>query len=108
MASRILQITYTFDGTREEFEHDLDPVAAAIAAVPGLRWKIWLFDEATSRGGGTYLFDDEAAVQAFLAGPIVAVLRTRPEFRDVSVQSYSIVERPTAVTRGPVEHAVGA
>ena len=29
-----------------------DAIASQIAQVPGLRWKIWLLDEAESRGGG--------------------------------------------------------
>ena len=47
------QINYKFSVTREEFESGFDAVASQIAQVPGLRWKIWLLNEAESRGGAS-------------------------------------------------------
>lgn len=98
---QILQINYQFAGNRAEFESQFGPVAEEIAKVPGLRWKIWLFDEAESRGGGIYLFDDAAAVEAYLAGPVVAALKTHPAFSDLSVRQFDVLQGPTAITRGP-------
>ena len=96
----LLQINYRFSVSRAEFESGFDAIASEIAQVPGLRWKIWLLDEAESRGGGIYLFDDEESVRAYLEGPIVAALKS-----ELSVKSFSVLEEPTAVTRGPIEEA---
>jgi hypothetical protein len=74
----LLQINYRFSVSRAEFESGFDAIASEIAQVPGLRWKIWLLDEAESRGGGIYLFDDEESVRAYLEGPIVAALKFTP------------------------------
>ena len=52
---QLLQINYKSSVARAEFEKGFDAVAAQIAQVPGLRWKIWLLNEAESRGGGIYL-----------------------------------------------------
>ena len=101
----LLQINYRFSVSRAEFESGFDAIASEIAQVPGLRWKIWLLDEAESRGGGIYLFDDEESVRAYLEGPIVAALKSYPVLSELSVKSFSVLEEPTAVTRGPIEEA---
>jgi hypothetical protein len=106
MTPHVLHITYRFDGSRADFERDFGPVATAIAEVPGLRWKIWLFDEAESRGGGSYLFDDGASLDAYLDSPIVGALKTHPAFSELSVRAFSVLEAPTAITRGPVPSPV--
>lgn len=101
----LLQINYRFSVSRAEFESGFDAIASEIAQVPGLRWKIWLLDEAESRGGGIYLFDDEESVRAYLEGPIVAALKSYPVLSELSVKSFSVLEEPTAVTRGTIEEA---
>ena len=102
----LLQINYKFLVTRTEFESGFDVVASQIAQVPGLRWKIWLLNEAESRGGGIYLFDDEASARAYLDGPIVAALKSSPVLSELTVNSFSVLEEPTAVTGGPIEETL--
>jgi hypothetical protein len=103
MSPQLLQINYKFNGSRADFEREFGPVASEIAKVPGLRWKVWLFNEAESRGGGCYLFDDEASLHAYLGGSVVAALKSHPAFSELSVQTFAVLEGPTTVTRGPVE-----
>ena len=102
----LLQINYKFSVTRAEFESGFDAIAAQIAQVPGLRWKIWLLNEAESRGGGIYLFDDEESARAYLEGPIVTAMRSLPVLSELSVNSLSVLEEPTAATRGPIEETL--
>jgi hypothetical protein len=102
----LLQINYKFSVSRAEFESGFDTVASQIAQVPGLRWKIWLLNEAESRGGGIYLFDDEESARAYLEGPIVTAMKSLPVLSEVSVNSFSVLEEPTAVTRGPIEESL--
>ena len=52
----LLQVNYGFDMPAEEYVSAVKPLAEAVAAVPGLRWKIWLLDEERREGGGVYLF----------------------------------------------------
>jgi hypothetical protein len=92
--------------SRAEFERGFDAIAAQIAQVPGLRWKIWLMNQAESRGGGIYLFDDEESARAYLDGPIVALMKSHPIFADLSFRMFSVLEEPTAVTRGPIAESV--
>lgn len=80
--------------------------AQPIADTPGLRWKVWLKNEAEREVGGIYLFDDEASLQAFLNGPIVAATKASPAIDSVSVKQFSIMEAHTAITRGPIGQSV--
>src|SRR5262245_16651506 len=72
MSAKILQINYKLTGPRVEYESENLPYAQPIADIPGLRWKVWIINEAQSEAGGIYLFESDAAVQAFVDGPIIA------------------------------------
>jgi rhodanese-related sulfurtransferase len=103
MSQKILQINFRFnDVTGAELQQAWLPAAQPIADTPGLRWKVWLVNEAERECGGIYLFDDEASVQAFLAGPIVAATKDAPILSNASVKMFDIMEAHTAITRGPV------
>jgi hypothetical protein len=103
MSQRILQINLKFSGlSRAELEQAWLPAAQPIADTPGLRWKVWLMNEAEHEAGGIYLFDDEASVQSFLAGPIVAATKGNPAIGQVSAKMFAVMEAHTAITRGPV------
>ena len=99
---RILQINYKLSNSVSSFMKESKPVADELAAMPGLRWKIWLVNEAKQEGGGIYLFDDSAAVQTFLTGPIVAKLKRHPAIREVQIKQFDAWEDLTKVTRGPI------
>lgn len=99
MPGRIVHITYQFSGPRADFEQANLPYAQPIADVPGLRWKIWIIDESRGEAGGIYLFRDDAAAQAFIAGPIIAEMKEDPT---LSIKGFDVMEEHTAITRGPV------
>ena len=100
MSARILQINYKLNGPRAEYEKENRPYAQPIADLPGLRWKVWIINEAKSEAGGIYLFDDDAAVQAFMDGPIVAEMKDDPT---LSIKAFEVMTALTAITRGPVK-----
>jgi len=102
MTVKILQINMTFSVSPAELRRGWVEVARPIADTPGLRWKVWLINEARREAGGVYLFDDEAKVQAFLNGPIVAAVRSDPTLSNLSVKQFDVMEEHTAITRGPV------
>ncbi|MBC8231026.1 YdhR family protein [bacterium] len=102
MSGRILQINFKFNVSRAEYEEAVAPLANEIDAVAGLRWKVWLMNEAESEAGGIYLFDDEASTKAYLEGPIVAQVVKHPALSDFSVKQFDVLENVTAITRGPV------
>jgi len=99
MSAKILQINYKLTGPRAEYEKENLPYAQPIADMPGLRWKVWIISEAQSEAGGIYLFDDDAAVDAFMDGPIIAEMKGDPT---LSIKAFDVIEELTTITRGPV------
>ncbi len=102
MAERILQINFKFSVSRAEYEQAATSLASEFADVAGLRWKVWLMNEAESEAGGIYLFDDDSSLQAFLAGPLAAKVKSHPAFSDMSAKPFDVMADVTAITRGPV------
>ena len=108
MSLRILQINFKFNVPRADYESAVSPLAGSIAAVPGLQWKIWLMNEAQSEAGGIMLFKDQASMDAYLNGPIVAQITSHPALSDFSVKQFGVLDEVTAITRGPVKEATAA
>jgi hypothetical protein len=98
MPVKILQINYRLNGPRAAYERENQPYAQPIADLPGLRWKIWIIDEARAEAGGIYLFDNDAAAKAFLDGPVVAEMRGDPT---LDIKAFDVIPELTATTRGP-------
>ena len=88
-----------FNGPKAEYEKENLPFAQPIADLPGLRWKVWIINEAQSEAGGIYLFDNDAAVKVFLDGPIIAEMKGDPT---LSIKLFDVMPEHTTITRGPV------
>jgi Putative mono-oxygenase ydhR len=106
MSEKILQLNLNFSISRAELEAAWLEAAQPIAEVSGLRWKVWLMNEAEQEAGGIYLFESEAAAQSYLAGPIVAALKSSPAVSNISAKLFDVLESHTAITRGPVKSAL--
>jgi len=102
MSARLMQLNFKFSVSKDEYEQAVSPLAEKFAAVDGLRWKIWMMNEAEREAGGIYLFNDEASLKAFLEGPLVAQVTSHPALSDFSVKQFDVMGNVTAVTRGPV------
>ena len=102
MSGRILQLNFKFNVSGEEYKQAVAPLADDIASVPGLRWKIWIFNEVESEAGGIHLFDDESSVNTYLEGSVAAQVVNHPALSDFSVKQFDVMEDVTAITRGPV------
>lgn len=98
----ILQINFKLNVPAAEYEEICQSVAQPISDVPGLRWKVWLLNEREREAGGIYLFDTEQALNDYLAGPIVAQVKSHPALQDLSAKKFDVMEEVTAITRGPV------
>jgi len=99
---KILQINLKFKVTRAELEKAFLEVAKPIADVKGLLWKVWLINEAEKSAGGIYLFKDDASVEAYLKGKIVAGIMAHPALSNVEAKVFDILPKHTKITRGPV------
>jgi hypothetical protein len=103
MPAKILQLNFKYHASKAEYEQAVAPLAGDFAAVPGMRWKIWIINDAAKEAGGIYLFDDEASVKAMLEGSLVAQVTSHPALSDFSVKQFDVMDDPTAITRGPVK-----
>jgi hypothetical protein len=103
MSQKILQVNLKFSIPRADLEAAWLPLAQPIADVPGLRWKVWLMNEAEHTAGGIYLFESEAALQAWMAGPIVAAMMASPVLSNIDAKVFDVLKSHTAITRGPVK-----
>ena len=108
MAERIVQLNFKFSVAGAEYQQAVAPLAEQFAALPGLRWKIWMINESQSEAGGIYLFQDEASVKNFLEGPLAAQVTSHPALTDFSVKSFDVMEEMTTITRGPIKAATVA
>jgi hypothetical protein len=108
MSQKVLQVNLKFNVSRADLESAWLGAAQPIADTPGLLWKVWLMNEAEQEAGGLYLFEDEGAVQAYLEGPIVAMLKSSPAVSDITAKIFDILEAHTAITRGPLPVPVQA
>lgn len=105
MANQILQVNLKFSIPRADLATAWLGAAQPIADTPGLQWKIWLMNEAENEAGGIYLFDSKDAVQAYMAGPIVASLKESPVISNISVKLFDVLPEHSAVTRAPLNPA---
>jgi hypothetical protein len=106
MSAKVVQINFKYNVPTAAYEQAVLPAAAPIAEVPGMRWKTWIVNDARREAGGIYLFDDDASVQAYLAGPIVAGVKSHPALSDVSIKVFDVMPAHSEITRAPIASAV--
>ena len=102
MSDIMLQLNFNFSVTKEEYEQAVSPLADKFANVPGLKWKIWILNPDKSEAGGIYLFENQASLDEFLAGPLAKTVTSHPALSDFSVKQFGIMEDITKITRGPL------
>ena len=102
MSKTILQINYKFKDSRADHTALVTPMAEAIAAVPGLVWKVWLMNEADHEAGGIYYFESREAAQGFVSSPAVVGFAAHPMLHSFSVKMFEPVEALSMITRGPL------
>jgi hypothetical protein len=102
MPNKILQINLRFNVSAKELAEEFFTAAGHIAAVPGLKWKIFCMNEERGEGAGIYLFEDDDALKSYLEGPIIAGMKDKKAFSNITMKTFDVVEEATAITRGPI------
>jgi hypothetical protein len=92
----------------EEWRAACQAAVPVMLAIPGLEWKVWVFDEESGAAGGFYLFRDSASAVAYAEGPVIAKLRGSPAVRDVRVRLLPVLDELSRQTRafGAIEGEV--
>ena len=102
MAQQVLQVNFIFDGTLDEALGEFAPMVQPIADQPGLKWKVWCWNDEAREFAGEYLFGDAAAVKGYLSGPIVAALQKHPKIGSLSAKVFDVIEEASKATRAPL------
>jgi hypothetical protein len=74
-------------------------VAPQFTTIPGLRAKAWIADPRTNTYGGVYAWESEAAMQAYVDGPVFSALRANPLFEAVTSRDFTVLQEPTRITQ---------
>ncbi len=101
---KLLQVNYR----RERGQDDADQAehllgaAERIAGLPGLQWKVWIYDDAREAAGGIYLFDTEENARRWGDEMLPASLGRLQGVSEIDARYFDVDERLSAITRGPV------
>jgi hypothetical protein len=94
--------------TDARFRSMANEVAPAFAGVPGLLGKIWLADAGKNTYGGVYLWQDAAAMQAYLASDLGRGVAGNPNFANLTSRSFEVLSGPTTRSGGPIADSLTA
>ena len=107
MGQMLVTVRYRVQGDHAHFRHDMTKAAGLIAGIPGLVWRIWGIDQDRDIGTSVYLFASEASARAFIAGPMLERLRSRPDVTDVSFELAPVDQELSEMT-GAADALAGA
>jgi hypothetical protein len=95
----ILEARFKVAISRKEYEESANP--HKYTDMPGLRWKIYAFNDKKSMATGIYLFDDEGAMKAHIEN-----LRQREKVvdyaSDLEMMVWDVQEALCKVTGAPI------
>jgi heme-degrading monooxygenase HmoA len=96
------------DMTDPGFRSMANEAASAFARVPGLLGKFWLADAGNNTYGGVYLWEDAAAMRAYLASDLGRGVVGNPHFANLTSRDFEVLSGPTAGSGGPIAAALAA
>jgi hypothetical protein len=101
---KLLVVNYSRQRGQDDAEQAASLLEGAehIAGMPGLQWKIWIYDDARQVAGGVYLFDSEESARAWGDGTVQQALGRYPGVDDIEVSYFDVDERLSGITRGPL------
>ena len=102
MVKKIVQINMKYKVPADVIAKAFMELAKPISEVKGLEWKVWLHDAEKKMAGGIYLFKDQASVDGYLKGKIVADIMKNPAVSDIDVKVFDVLPEHSKVTRGPI------
>jgi heme-degrading monooxygenase HmoA len=93
-------VTYRLDEISDpEFNEANMEFADAMAAVPGLRAKVWLKDPDGNTYGGVYLWDDRQSCQNFVESDLWAEVKKDESVMDLVSRDFAVNEEMTKLTQ---------
>jgi hypothetical protein len=81
-----VQINFELTCPKEEYLAFAESALPAIREVSGLIFKLWILSDDGTRAGGLYLFQDLAAAERYVNGPVIQGLAGSPVIRRLDVR----------------------
>jgi len=94
------------DMTDAQFRSMASEVAPAFASVPGLISKLWLADAGKNTYGGVYIWQDAAAMRAYLASDLGKGVTGNPNFANLSSRDFEMLDGPSQASGGRVAESL--
>ena len=92
-------VTFRLDGIEPAaYRAHSEKIAPVFAAWPGLLSKVWLADGPGGRHGGVYTFADKESADASRDTDAFRGMTGNPNFTDLRVEEFDVLETPSAVT----------
>ncbi|MGN6868015.1 MAG: YdhR family protein [Solirubrobacteraceae bacterium] len=101
---KLLQVNYRRERGQDDHEQSEHLLGAAerISGLPGLQWKIWIYDDSRRAAGGIYLFDNEEHARTWGDEMLPNSLGRLPGVSDIETRYFDVDEQLSSITRGPV------
>jgi len=101
---KLLQVNYRRERGQEDHEQADHLLGAAekISGLPGLQWKLWIYEDSQGAAGGIYLFDTEEHARAWGDEAMPASLGRLPGVGGIEARYFDVDERLSAITRAPL------
>lgn len=101
---KLLQVNYRRERGQDDTEQAEHLLGAAerISGLPGLHWKIWIYDDSRQAAGGIYLFDTEDHARAWGDEMLPASLGRLPGVSQIEARYFDVDESLSEITRGPL------
>lgn len=102
---KLLQVNYRRERGQDDAEQAEHLLGAAerISGLPGLQWKVWIYDDAHEAAGGIYLFDTEEHARRWGDEMLPKSLGRLAGVSKIDARYFDVDERLSAITRGPVD-----
>lgn len=102
---KLLQVNYRRERGQDDAEQAEHLLGAAerISGLPGLQWKVWIYDDAHEAAGGIYLFDTEEHARLWGDEMLPKSLGRLAGISEIDARYFDVDERLSAITRGPVD-----
>src|SRR4051794_21905139 len=101
---KLLVVNYRRERGQDDAEQaeTLLHATEGISGLPGLAWKVWIYDDARKAAGGVYVFDSEEHARAWGDQALRPALGRLPGVSEIETSYFDVDERLSALPRGPV------
>src|SRR5262249_47759751 len=92
-------INYALDGvTEDQYIALCNDLAPQFGKVPGLLGKYWLANAEQNVYGGIYLWENKAAMDAYMKSELASTVAAHPNLRNITSRDFEVISTLTRFT----------